>query len=272
MRSFFLFLYQYRAFLVFILLEFFALFLVVQNSNYNRATFFNSSNAAIGSILEVSSNVRDFINLGGTNKQLSEENALLRKQLNVLKDRLNQPDDADTSGRFSFVNARIVNNNIFLLNNTLTINAGKENGVFPGMGVIGGGGIVGKVKRAGKKYSTIVSLLDIDVKVSAEIKGKINLCTVQWDGKSHEYAKVLYVPRHYQLAIGDTVLTSGYNAIYPPGITIGTISKINLPQDATFYDAQVKLINDFTSLSHVEVIVNKDLPKLDSLTITEGNE
>lgn len=272
MRSFFLFLYQYRAFLVLIVLEFFALFLVVQNSNYNRATFFNSSNAAIGGILEVSSNVRDFINLAGTNRQLSEENVKLREELNRLKDHLNEPSDLDTFERFSFINARIVNNNIFLLNNTLTINAGRENGVTPGMGVIGGGGIVGKVKRVGNKYATVVSLLDIDVKVSAEIKGKINLCTVQWDGKSHEYAKVLYVPRHYQLAIGDTVVTSGYNAIYPQGVAIGTISKINLPQDATFYDAQVKLINDFTSLSYVEVILNKDLPQLDSLTITEENE
>ena len=88
MRSFFLFLYKYRAFLVFILLEFFALFLVVQNSNYNRATFFNSSNTVVGSILEVSSNVRDFINLASTNKQLSEENARLREKLNVLNDKL----------------------------------------------------------------------------------------------------------------------------------------------------------------------------------------
>lgn len=268
MRSFFLFLYQYRAFLVFIILEFFALFLVVQNSNYNRATFFNSSNSVVGSILEISSNVRDFINLSGTNTQLSNENARLREEIAVLKERLNAPGNIDTLGRFSFINARIVNNSIFLLNNTITINAGKQDGIAAGMGVIGNSGIVGKVKRVGKKYSTVVSLLDVDVKVSAEIKGKINLCTVQWDGRSHEYAKVLYVPRHYQLAIGDTVVTSGYNAIYPQGITIGTISKINLPQDATFYDAEIKLINDFTSLSYIEVVVNKDLPQLDSLSQT----
>lgn len=268
MRSFFLFLYQYRAFLVFIILEFFAFFLVVQNSNYNRAAFFNSSNTVIGNILEISSNVRDFINLSGTNTQLSEENARLKEELAVLQEKLGEPSAPDTLGKFSFINAKIVNNSIFLLNNTITINAGEQNGLTPGMGVIGNGGIVGKVKRVGRKYATVVSLLDVDVKVSAEIKGKINLCTVQWDGRSHEYAKVLYVPRHYQLAIGDTVVTSGYNAIYPPGISIGTISKLNLPQDATFYNVEIKLINDFTSLAHVEVVVNKDLPQLDSLSQT----
>jgi len=264
-----LFLYKYRAFLIFLVLELTSFYLVVQNSNYNRAKFFNSTNTVVGSILEISSNVNNFINLSSTNKQLSAENARLRAQLNTLKDQLIKPSAIDTSERFSFINANIINNNVFFLNNTLTINAGAKNGIKQGMGVIGNGGIVGKVKRVGEKYSTVVSLLDIDVNVSAEIINKINLCTVQWDGKSPMFAKILYVPRHYNLAIGDTVVTSGFNAIYPQGITIGTISKIDLSQDASFYDAEIKLINDFTSISHVEVIVNKDLPQIDSLRITK---
>jgi len=267
MRGFFLFLYKYRAFLVFIILELTAFYLVVQNSNYNRAKFLNSTNTVIGNLLQVSSNINDFINLSNINEQLSTENVLLRTELNRIKNKLIEPSPIDTIERFSFIKANIINNNVYLLNNTLTINAGSKAGVKQGMGVIGNGGIVGKVKRVGANYSTVVSLLDIDVNVSAEIINKINLCTVQWDGRSPMYAKILYVPRHYNLTIGDTVVTSGFNAIYPQGITIGTISKIDLSQDATFYDAEIKLVNDFTSLSYIEVIVNKDLPQIDSLLI-----
>ncbi len=268
MRSFFLFLYKYRAFIVFILLQSAALFLVVQNSNYNRATFFNSTNTAVGAMLETSSNVNNFLNLVETNQQLSKENAQLRAKNIALLNSFNKNSSLDTISNFSFINSKIVNNSVSLLNNTITINSGWEQGVEPGMGVIGNLGIVGKVKRVGKKYATVVSLLDVDVKVSAEIKHKINLCTVQWDGRSSNKASVLFVPRHYQLAIGDTVITSGYNAVYPPGISIGTISKLNLPEDATFYQIQIELTNDFTNLSLVEVVVNKDLPQLDSLIIT----
>jgi rod shape-determining protein MreC len=268
MRSFFLFLYQYRAFLVFILLQSAAFFLVIQNSNYNRATFFNSTNTVVGSLLETSSNIYNFLNLVGINQQLSEENTLLRARYFSIVNQLEENNTLDTMGNFSFINSKIVNNSVFLLNNTLTINSGSNQGILPGMGVIGNQGIVGKVKRVSKKYATVVSLLDIDVKVSAEIKNKINLCTVQWDGKTSDHAKVLFVPRHYDLALGDTVITSGYNAVYPQGITIGRISKLDLPEDATFYDIQIKLINDFTSLSHVEVVVNKDLPQIDSLIIS----
>lgn len=268
MRSFFQFLYQYRAFLVFILLQAASLFLVVQNSNYNRATFFNSTNTVIGSMLETSSDVNDFINLVGTNKQLIEENALIRAKYYALVNKLATNNTLDTLSNFSFINSKIVNNSVFLLNNTLTINSGSDQGVKPGMGVIGNQGIVGKVKRVGKQYSTVVSLLDVDVKVSAEISNKIKLCTVQWDGRFSNYAKVLFVPRHYKLAIGDTVVTSGYNAVYPQGITIGKISKLTLPEDATFYDIRIELINDFTSLSLVEVVINKDLPQIDSLILT----
>ncbi len=268
MRSFLLFLHKYRAFLVFILLESAAFFLVVQNSNYNRVTFFNSTNYVVGSLLESANNINNYFSLTTTNQQLSKENALLRAKYLALLKKLGEDNSVDTISNFSFINSKIVNNNVYLLNNTLTINAGSNQGVQPGMGVIGNSGIVGKVKRAGKNYSTVVSVLDVDVKISAEIKNKINLCTVQWDGKSPEYAKVLYVPRHYNLAIGDTVTTSGFNAIYPSGITIGIISKLVLPEDASFFDIQIKLVNDFTNLSLVEVVLNKDLPQIDSLTQT----
>lgn len=268
MRSFLLFLYKYRAFLVFILLESASLFLVVQNSNYNRATFFNSTNIVIGSTLETSNKVDTYFKLGVTNQQLSLENAILKEKYFGVLDQLNQNHTVDTINNFELINARIINNSVFHLNNTLTINSGKNQGVESGMGVIGNNGIVGKVKRVSNHYATVVSLLDVDVKVSAEIKNKIKLCTVQWDGKSPNHAKVLYVPRHYKLEIGDTVVTSGYNAIYPHNITIGTISNLNLPENATFYDIQIELINDFTNLSSVEVILNKNLPEIDSLTIT----
>jgi len=268
MRSFLLFLYKYRAFLVFILLETAAFFLVVQNSNYNRATFFNSTNYVVGSLLESSSNINNYFSLTETNQQLSNENAMLRTKHLALLSKIGNNDTVDTVDNFSFINSKIVNNSVFLLNNTLTINSGTSQGIMPGMGVIGNNGIVGKVKRVGKDYSTVVSILDVDVKVSAEIKNKINLCTVQWDGKSPEYAKVLYVPRHYNLALGDTVVTSGFNAVYPNGITIGVISKLTLPENASFFDVQIKFVNDFTSLSLVEVVLNKDLPQIDSLNQT----
>jgi len=268
MRSFLLFLYKYRAFLVFILLETAAFFLVVQNSNYNRATFFNSTNYVVGSLLEKSNTINGYFSLTTTNQQLSNENALLRAKYLGLLAKYNKNETVDTVSNFAFINSSIINNSAYLLNNTLTINSGSDAGIKPGMGVIGGNGVVGKVKRVGKNYSTLVSVLDVDVKISAEIKNKINLCTVQWDGKSPEYAKVHFVPRHYKLAVGDTVVTSGFNAIYPKGITIGIISKLNLPEDASFFDVQIKLVNDFTNLSLVEVVLNKDLPQIDSLTQT----
>ncbi len=266
MHKLFLFIYQYRAFLVFILLQSASFFLIVQNSDYKRAAFFNSTNSAVGSLLETSSNINDYINLVEVNAQLSKENASLRAKYISLINQLEANTTVDTISNFSFINSKIINNSVSLLNNTITINSGFNQGLEAGMGVIGNEGIVGKIKRVGKNYSTVVSLLDVDVKVSAEIKNIINLCTVQWDGRSPKHAKVLYVPRHYKLTVGDSVITSGYNAVYPPGITIGIISKITLPNDVTFYDLEIELSNDFESLSLVEVVVNKDLPQIDSLT------
>lgn len=272
MRSFLLFLLKYSSFLVFVLLESLSFFLILKNANYQRASFINSTNTVVGAILQTSSNISTYFNLKEVNQQLSSENAMLRARYYALVHSIDNQFQQDTTQKYVFINAKIVNNNVYLLNNTLTINAGSSKGVAPGMGVLGNGGIVGKVKRAGTNFSTVVSLLDVDVQVSAEIKGKINLCTVQWDGKSPGYAQVLYVPRHYPLNLGDTVVTSGFNSVYPKGITIGTISHLDLPKDATFYNIKIKLINDFTSISEVEVVVNKNLPELDSLTLALPNE
>ena len=114
MRSFLLFLYKYRAFLVFILLETAALFLVVQNSNYNRATFFNSTNYAVGSILETSNNIQSYFSLTATNQQLSEENAILRSKFLGLLESIEENDKIDTVSNFTFINSKIVNNNILV--------------------------------------------------------------------------------------------------------------------------------------------------------------
>ena len=88
--------------------------------------------------------------------------------------------------------------------------------------------------------------------------------TIQWDGIDPDYVKFKFIPRHVQPVQGDSVLTSGYNAVFPEGIMVGQIAEINLT-DELFYDLKVKLSQDFRKLAYVEVVKNSLRHELDSL-------
>ena len=81
MERIFLFIYQFRAFFTFLLLELFCAWLIIQNNQYQGAQFFNSANSFVGSINSFSQNTRDYFSLREVNTVLSEENAHLRKLL-----------------------------------------------------------------------------------------------------------------------------------------------------------------------------------------------
>lgn len=269
MRRLLLFLFRYRAFLLFLFAETISSWLIVKNNKYQSAAFFNSSNSIAASILNVSNEITGYFNLRSQNEELTNQIADLRTQLEFLKKKQNQeiivnPVD---SVSYNFISAKIINNSTRNLKNHLTINKGAKQGVKPGMGVIGGGGIVGKIKYVSKNFSVVISLLHIDQLISAKIPGKVEFGSVNWDGIDPGYANLLYVPRHVQLSPGDTVFTSGYGGIYPTDLKIGVLHDIIDPEE-TFLNLRLKLINDFSNLNYVHLIKFQLKPELDSLETT----
>lgn len=259
MERLFLFIYQYRSFFTFLVLEIICIWLLVQNNQYQGAKFFNSSNAVAANINARAQNFRDFLSLRETNQRLSEENALLKKKLEQRNQSLytlnvREINDPVLINRFDFLSARVVNNSVHQFKNHLTINKGSEDGIEPGMAVISPDGIVGKVKITSDHFSVVTSLLNIDVLTSVQLKRTSHFGTVQWDGSNPDYINMLYVPRHVQPLVGDTILTSGYNSIYPEGIRVGTIEEVKLKDEALFYDLRVKLSQDFRKLTYVAVV------------------
>ncbi len=133
------------------------------------------------------------------------------------------------------------------------------------MAVISAKGAVGKVKSVSKHYSVLISLLNTDEQVSSIIRSLGYFGTSQWDGVDPRRVELLYIPRHVKLHTGDTVVTSGYNAIFPEGVLIGVIKEVNLKEETPFYDIKVELAQDFGKLTFVEVIKSNLKQEKDSL-------
>jgi len=108
--------------------------------------------------------------------------------------------------------------------------------------------------------------------VSSKIESSNTLCTTKWDGEDPLRANLLYVPRHIEINIGDTVSTSGYNAVFPEKILIGLINQVKLREDATFYDIRIDLSTEFHRLSYVYVLRNNFKAEKDSLEVNSITE
>ena len=270
MERLILFVYQNRAFFTFLFLELFCAWLIVQNNAYQGSKFFNSSNGLVAAMNSFSQGVRDYFMLSEVNRTLSEENALLKKKLGqqpityVLPNNTLLRDSAFVS-QYDFVSAKVVNNHVDMVKNFITINKGKDDGIEPGMAVISPLGVVGKVKLVSDHYGVVTSILHVDVMVSAMLKRTEHFGTIKWDGKDPDRVAFNYIPPHVHPNVGDTVLTSGFNAVFPEGIMIGVISSVDLNKDALFYDIEVRLSQDFRKLSWVTVVKNKHAVEQDSL-------
>jgi rod shape-determining protein MreC len=268
MERLFIFIYQYRAFFTFLTLELLCAWLIIENNRYQGAQFFNSSNGFVASVNSFSQGVREYFSLRDINNTLAAENAYLRQRLEA-KDQAahlgGTVTDSAVIKRFDFVSARIVNNSVDRFTNFMTINKGSDDGLQKNMAVISSLGAVGKIKAVSDHYAVVMSLLNIDMMVSASIKRTGHFGTIQWDGRDPEIVNLKFIPPHVKPVKGDTIVTSGYNAVFPEGIVIGIIDEVKLADAALFYELDVKLMQDFRKLSFVTVVKSKLKQEQDSI-------
>src|SRR5690606_22345044 len=139
MKNLWLILNKYNAFFFFVIFFGYAVYLVVQNNSFQRASAVNSSNEFIGSAYARINAWQSYLNLREVNTQLAEENAGLRERLQLLA----APDSivggavTDSMGniRYRYVVAKVTNNSIHQKNNYITLDKGRKHGVKKGMGV-----------------------------------------------------------------------------------------------------------------------------------------
>ncbi len=259
MRNFFLLIRKYNFFIVFLLLEVVSGILLVRNSTYQRAAVISTSNELVGKVYTAYSNVTDYLVLGETNRILSAENARLRRADSVSfydpSFRVLRVNDTIGLQQYEYISARVVNNSVSRVNNYITLDKGSLQGIQPEMAVMGSNGVVGIVKDVSEHFSTVISLLHSSTKISSKIKKNDYFGSSVWDGENPQIAKLLDIPSHAQVKVGDTIVTSTYSGIFPRDILVGVVSEIGTSGES-FKEIKLKLATDFQKLSYVYVIRN----------------
>lgn len=247
--------------LLFLLLLCLSLFLTIQSHSYQKSKFISSANFITGGIYNWTNDLDAYLHLKEYNRRLQMENQKLRTNLSKFRDTIQEKKFIDsTSYRdiYTFRTAEVINNNYSKMDNYLTINQGTRDGVTPDMGVITSKGIVGIIENVSENYATVISILNSNSKINAQLKKSNHFGSLVWNGKDPNIVQLIDVPALAPIEKGDTIITGGKSLIFPKGIPVGTITDYSLDPSRSYYTIDIMLFNDMTNIGYVYVIENND--------------
>ena len=268
------FLAKYNHWLLFVVLEAVSFTLLFQYNSYQGSVWFSSANAVSGKLYDWNSDVESFFSLTKLNQELSQRNVYLEQQVQQLSERLTdvtkdstwvQRNQISLLQNYRLIPAKVVSNSIDDPNNLITLDKGSADGIHKDMGVVCGTGVVGIVYLVSQRYSVVIPVLNVKSNISCKIQNRGYFGYLRWKGGASEYAYLEEVPRHAHFKLGDTVVTSGYSAVFPPGVLVGKILHVFNSSDGLSYRVMLKVSTDFGKLRDVCVI--DDTPMRERLEI-----
>lgn len=263
MRNLLEFLAKYNHWFVFLILEVIGFVLLFQFNSYQGSVWFSSANAVTGRLYAWSSQLETFFSLTQVNQELTHRNAYLEYRVQRLSAQLeaathdsmaSQRDQIAMLRNYRLVPAKVVDNSVNRPDNLITIDKGSADGIHKDMGVVSGMGVVGIVYMVSEHYSIVIPVLNTQSNISCAIAKRGYFGYLRWKGAPSDLAYVEDVPRHAKFALGDYVVTSGYSAVFPPGVMVGKILHVFNSSDGLSYRVQVRLSTDFAKLRDVCVI------------------
>ncbi|WP_111309228.1 rod shape-determining protein MreC [Confluentibacter sediminis] len=256
-----------KTFLLFLLLFSISILFTVQSHSYHKSKFINSANFLTGGVYNSINNISEYFSLKSQNEILAKENNRLKSILYNHKTKRDSSyiDSISFNTSYKFTTANIIKNSYNTVNNVLLVNKGSKNNIKQDFGVITDKGILGIIDQTSKNYATVLSVLNSESNISAQLKNSNQFGTLKWNGKNPKYTQLIDIPKNAILKKGDTIITSGRSSIFPKGVLIGTINDFNLDQSENSYIINIELFNDMTNIEHVYIIENVNLPEIKKL-------
>ncbi len=175
--------------------------------------------------------------------EIELSNLRLRNLLNFRKSIANQ-----------IVAAEVIGKDPALWFKTVIIDKGRADGVKKSFPVVVAEGIAGQVIDVSNHYSKVLLVIDRNSAVDALVQG--NRARGIVTGESTGRCLFKYVLRKHDLSVGDVVVTSGLDGVFPKGLRVGRISGVIKRNSGIFQKITVTPYVDFEKLEEVLVILN----------------
>ena len=177
------------------------------------------------------------------NSSLEEDNQQLKELLELNR----------TLSDFEYVNATVLYRNVSYWLDTITIDKGEQDGVRVNDSVVTKNGLIGKVVTVNKDNS-VVSLLTTDDSyyVSVSVNGSNGLLYTY--DKKEQALKVKGIDKKEEIKEGDAVLTNGLGGLFPKGLYIGKVKKIENDTYDLSKVVYVDVEQNFNDIAYVMVV------------------
>ncbi len=215
---------------------------------------------AFGSFAASTAILSDIFNIAkvkSENERLRDINAELMLQVNklreygVVNENLKSLIGLKDTAKFPLIPALTVSKSFTIAQGTITLNAGSDNGVKPGMPVINEKGLVGIIYATSNDYSLAKTLKNFELKLVVKDERSRVDGILKWNG---EDLVIVNVPKTYDIEPGDRILCSELSSIVSLPIPVGIVVGLQNVQTGIFNSVKVKPFADFSRIENVFIV------------------
>lgn len=198
---------------------------------------------------------------------VSEENEKLKKELSLAIEKINQCSEVENSNERlrSFLHfqkssktrvlaAEVIAKDPSSWFKTIVVDKGKSNGVEKGFPVVVPEGIAGQVIEASDNFSKVLLIIDRNSSVDALVQRTRARGIIK--GESTNNCILEYALRKHDINVGDTIISSGLDGVYPKGLRLGEVAEITKRSSGIFQEVIVAPYVDFEKLEEVLIVLN----------------
>lgn len=261
MRNLIRFLKRFQIFLVFIGLQIVAFSIYFSFSSFPRSQYLTSASKVSGELYTLKHSLTKHFNLSQSMDVIQKKNIQLMEKLPENFIQIDKTvvkiDDTLYHQKYTYIPGSIVNSTVNKANNYFTINVGETHGVKQGMGVISDNGIVGTIHSTSSHFSVVKSVLtqNINVDVMIESLGLFGL--LKWDPKKGELrGKLSGISNDLKIDKWSKVVTRGGAGIFPKGLMVGKVEKLEEVEGEAFWDVTILFSEDYRKLQRIYVVKN----------------
>jgi rod shape-determining protein MreC len=252
---------------VFLLLAFVVLSLLMLNSNSQTEEQIKvvMTSKVLYPVQKVIQTFTKFENLQDENDRLLRENAQLRilndqnRQAMIENRRFRNYLKFDQPLNYPVVYGEVIARDPSRLKSNLVINVGLNDSIETDMPVFTPRGVVGKVSKVMSNHSHVELLLDPSSKVSVMENRSRTIGILESDDS---YGTFMRFPSHAEIFLGDTIITSGMGGLFPNGLAVGIVEKIDEDDVQVLSRASVKTFQNPNYIEEVFVLKKKSTRQL----------
>ena len=133
--------------------------------------------------------------------------------------------------------ASVVGSDAVSWSKMITINKGSNDGLKKNMTVVSHEGLVGHIIQTVPYYSKVLLITDVRSAVDALDQEKRTRGVVV--GKGSDICEMKYIPQDADIRVGQSVISSGLGGVFPKGLLIGKVSKVEETNKGLFKNVVV---------------------------------